>query len=185
MKLVRTIALTLGLSFATGGALAGSALADDGDQRQQRWDDDNGRDDRDDRNDRKDRYDDNGRQDRHDDHGDEAHAFCEHDAEDSGRWDRPGRWGRFVPVRFVNHRDQWVTLYLNGAYLGRVAPNSRDRIALPPGSHVVTYKVGHRNRFHQVSVNAFPGQRSRVVIEGRRGGGRWMVGWGGGWGGGW
>jgi len=171
MKLVRTIALTLGLSFATGGVLAGSALADDGrENRQQRWDDkddNNGG-----RDDRGDRY--------NDDDRDEGHARWERDDDGGGRWDRPGRWGRFVPVRFVNHREQFVTLYLNGRYLGRIAPNSRDRIALPPGNHVVTYQVGRRNRFHQVSVNAFPGQHSRVVIEGRRGGG-WGRGWGGGW----
>lgn len=157
MMHIRTLALALAL--ATGPA--SSVFADDGgEQQHRRWDgDDRWDDDRDDRGDRGGRWDDRG--DRHD-----------HD----GRWDdgRDGRWGRWVPVRFVNQRDRVVTLYLDGRYLGRVAPFSRERIALPPGHHVVTYQVGHRPRWHEVSVSAIPGQRNRVVIEGRRWGG-----WGG------
>jgi len=157
MKHFRTLVLSLAL---TSGA-AGSAIADDGGERQhRRWDDDDRRhDDRDDR-------DDNARWDR--DGGDRHDRWDErHDRWDDGR----GRWGHFVPVRFVNHRDQFVTLYLNGQVLGRIGPNARERIALPPGHHVVTYQVGFRPRYHQVSVSAFHGQRNRVVIEGRRWGG--------------
>ncbi len=175
MKLVRTLALTLGLTFA-GGSLAGTALADDErDGRHQRGDrddhDDGGRHDRDGRNDW------NGRDDRNDRDDDGGTARWERD--DDGRWDRDDRrdrrhWGHAVPVRVVNERDQWVTLYVNGRYAGRVAPNSRQRIAVPPGYHTLTYQVGRRHRVHQVSLSAFHGQRNRVVIEPRRGGwGRW------------
>jgi hypothetical protein len=156
MKLVRNIALALSLSLAGGAALSGTALAEHRDDDQQPWgDDDNGRWDRD-------RDDDWDRGDR--------------DGWDRGDRDRPGRWGHLVPVRFVNQRDQFVTLYLNGRFLGRVAPNSRERIALPPGYHTVTYQVGHRPRYHQIGVSAFRGQRNRVVIEGWRG--RGWGGWG-------
>jgi hypothetical protein len=169
MKLIRTLALTLGITLA-GGSLAGAALADDGrDGRQHRGD----RDDRDDHDDG--RYGrDDGRYGRDDDGG-----TARWERDDDGRWDRDDRrdgrhWGHAVPVRIINHRDQWVTLYVNGRYAGRVAPNSRERIAVPAGYHTLTYQVGRRNRVHQVSLSAFHGQRNRVVIESRRGGwGRW------------
>jgi hypothetical protein len=131
------------LGVSLAGGLAGSALANDG----------RGRHDE--------RYDRDGRRD--------------HDRRDGdrGRWDRGDRWAHTVPVRFVNERRQPVTLFVNGRYLGRIAPMSRERIALPVGHHVVTYKVGWRDQFHQLSVSAFPGRHNRVVIEGRRGWGRW------------
>ncbi len=143
MKQARIIIMALGLSLA-GASFATGAFADD-DWRDGRGDRDGWRD-RDDRRDR-----DGDRRDRGD------------------RWERGERWGHQVPVRFVNERRQAVTLFLNGHYIGRVAPLSRERIWLPAGHHVVTYKVGWRDRYHQMSVSAFPGQRNRVVIEGRRG----------------
>jgi len=147
MKQAHIIIMALGLSLAAGAAFATGASADDG-RRDGRGDRDGWRDhgDRDGWRDRGERHD------RGDDH-----------------WDRGERWGHRVPVRFVNERRQPVTLFLNGHYIGRVAPFARERIWLPAGHHVVTYKVGWRDRYHQMSVSAFPGQRNRVVIEGRRG----------------
>ena len=161
MKHVRTLILALTL---TSGAV-GSAIADDGEQRHRPWDGD-GRGDRDHDDGRWDGDRDDGRWDGDRD-GDRWDGDRDGDRWDGGRGPR----GHFVPVRFVNHRDQFVTLYLNGRYLGRLAPNSRERITLPVGHHVVTYQVGFRHRYHQVEVSAFHGQRNRVIIEGRRWGG--------------
>lgn len=177
MKIVRTLALTLGLTFAAAGTFAGAAIADDGrDGRPHRGDHDDDRGQRDDGG----RYDQNGQNDRNDwNDRDDDGGNTRWERDDDGRWDRDDRrdhrhWGHAVPVRIVNERDQWVTLYLNGRYAGRVAPNSRQRIAVPEGYHTLTYQVGRRNRVHQVAVNAFHGQRNRVVIQSRRGGwGRW------------
>jgi hypothetical protein len=144
MKLAKIIIVALGLSLS-GGALAGTALADPGrnhDHRGERWRD-------------------NDRGDRHRDHDRGRH---------DNRWDR---WGHQVPVGFFNAKNRPVTLYMNGRYLGRIAPNSFERISLPTGYHTVSYQVGRRGHYQQLSVSAFYGQRNRVVIPGRGGWNRW------------
>jgi len=156
----KTLVVALGLTLSSGAFLAGAASAAPGDRPDRGWGDRHDRDDNDDN-----QYD--VRQNDQGWHGDRGN-----------RWDRgPRVVPAFTTVKFVNERDQWVTLFLNGRYLGRVAPNSRERIDVPVGSHTVTYKVGFRNRFHSIAFDAFPGRGNRVVIEARRG-------WGGGWGGG-
>ena len=161
MKLASNIALALSLSLAGGAALGGTALAEHRDDYDQDAADDFGK------------GNDQGWQGR-DDQG-----WQGRDDNDDDRWDgrdgqdgqwrdrRDGdRWQRgLVPVKFVNRNDRFVTLYLNGSYLGRVAPHSRERIWLPAGYHTVTYKVGWRHRFNQVTLTAFRGQKNRVVID--------------------
>lgn len=161
MKLVRTLSIALGLTLSSS-ALAGAALADEpcehGDGYQNdgyRSDDQNG-----------------GWQVGYGDNDSTQWTAGRWDGRDGRRPDRPGRhgdrWDGWTTVGFVNMRDQPVTLFLNGQFLARLAPNSRERVTMPAGNHIVTYQVGWRHRYHQISVSAFEGQRNRVVIEGRR-----------------
>ncbi|MBL8787887.1 MAG: hypothetical protein JNJ59_23525 [Deltaproteobacteria bacterium] len=162
MLQLKTLIVALGLTFSSGAFLAGAASAAPGDRPDRGWGDRRDHDDND-----NDQY---GRQNEYDQG---------YKGDRGNRWDRgPRAVPAFTSVKFVNERNEWVTLFLNGRYIGKIAPNSRERIDVPIGSHTVTYKVGFRNRFHNVAVDAFPGRGNRVVIEGRRG-------WGGGWGGGW
>jgi len=162
MKHFRIIAMVLGLSLS-----GGAAFADDGHERRQDRDDDSSRMD----GDLQGRWD-NHLQGRWDNHMQGRWDNAQTDRRGADRWNGgrgDGRWGRLVPVRFVNARNQFVTLYLNGRYLGRLAPNSRERIELPVGAHVVTYRVGFRRNVHQLRISAFRGEPNRVVIAGWQG----------------
>ena len=90
--------------------------------------------------------------------------------DDDGRWllvdDDDVRATDMVPMRFVNNRAQLVTLYIDGRYLGSVDPFGRERLWVPAGYHMVTYRVGNRAPLHQVSVTASRYGSNRVVIEG-------------------
>ena len=160
MKLVRTLTLALGLTLSSG-ALAGAALADEPCEEGYQ----------------NDGYQNDGWQNDGYQNGGWQGGRRDDTQWTGGRWDgrgehhRPGRgdrWDGWTTVGFVNTRDQPVTLFLNGQFLARLAPNSRERVTMPVGNHIVTYQVGWRQRYHQISVSAFEGQRNRVVIEGRR-----------------
>jgi hypothetical protein len=76
---------------------------------------------------------------------------------------RSYRYTTTVPVRFYNERNQSVALYMDGNYIGSLAPYEAERFWIPSGYHNVTYRAG--GRMHTVSVNAFYGQPNRVVIQ--------------------
>jgi len=88
------------------------------------------------------------------------------------------RWGEvyrptpvrqaFAPVRLVNDRHQWVSVFADGRFVATIAPKSRARVDLRVGYQTLTYKVGNRNVFRSLAVNVRPFGQNRVVIPNHR-----------------
>lgn len=106
-----------------------------------------------------------------------AGALSSDDANARPRRDHD-RWGEvyrpmpvrqvFAPVRLVNDRHQWVSVFVDGRFVTTIAPKSRARVELPVGYQTLTYKVGHRNVFRTLAVNVRPFGQNRVVIPNHR-----------------
>lgn len=85
-----------------------------------------------------------------------------------GEYQRPAPRKVFAPVRVINDRNQFVSVFVDGRFLANIAPRSRAVVELPLGFHNLTYKVGHRNTYRTVSVRVTPHGQNRVIIPAGR-----------------
>jgi hypothetical protein len=74
-----------------------------------------------------------------------------------------------APVRIINDKHQWVSVFVDGRFLTTIAPGARARVELPLGVQTLTYKVGHRNVFRTATVTVRPHGINRVIIPNHRG----------------
>lgn len=82
-----------------------------------------------------------------------------------GEYQRPIHYRQaFAPVRLVNDRAQWVSVFVDGRFLTTLAPRARVNLDLPVGFHHLTYRVGHRHFEQSIAVNVRPFGKNRVVI---------------------
>lgn len=83
-------------------------------------------------------------------------------------YQRPSQGRVFAPVRIVNDRSRFVSVFVDGRFLTRIAPLSRAVVELPFGFHQLTYKVGHRNTYRTLAVRVTRGGMNRVIIPSGR-----------------
>ena len=83
-------------------------------------------------------------------------------------YQRPSQGRVFAPVRIVNDRSRFVSVFVDGRFLTRIAPLSRSVVKLPFGFHQLTYKVGHRNTYRTLAVRVTRGGMNRVIIPSGR-----------------
>lgn len=100
---------------------------------------------------------------------DDANARPRRDHDRWGEVNRPTPVRQaFAPVRLVNDRHQWVSVFVDGRFVTTIAPKSRARVDLRVGYQTLTYKVGNRNVFRTLAVNVRAHGQNRVVIPNNR-----------------